>query len=126
MNREISLFSGVDFNVNEAEGLAGICDFIISRSREQLVLTAPVLVLVEAKNEDLKKGYGQCIAEMIAALQYNRQNGLEYDSMHGAVTIGNIWRFLKLERNIVHIDISEYYINQVERILGILFHIINR
>ena len=123
LHREISLFSGVDFNVNEKDGLSGTCDFIVSRSKEQLVLTAPIIMLVEAKNEDLKKGYGQCIAEMVAARQFNQKNGITFDFMYGVVTIGSIWHFLKLEKNTVYIDFSEYYINQVRKILGILIHL---
>lgn len=123
LRKEISLFSGIDFNVNEKEGLSGTCDFIISRSKEQLVLTAPVIMLVEAKNEDLKKGYGQCIAEMIAAKQFNQRNSINFDFIYGVVTIGIIWHFLKLDKNTVYIDFSEYYINQVKKILGILVYI---
>src|SRR5436190_820732 len=56
-NREIGLFSGVEFNIDEAEGLTGVCDYIITLSPEQLFVKAPVLVVAEAKNEDIKKGY---------------------------------------------------------------------
>src|SRR5919198_1241384 len=48
-----SLFSGINFNVDPAQGLTGFCDFIISRSPEQLTLTAPVLIAIEAKNENI-------------------------------------------------------------------------
>ena len=53
VQHRISLFSGVDFNVDEQQGLNGICDFIIARSPEQYMVNAPVIMLVEAKNEDL-------------------------------------------------------------------------
>ena len=51
---QISLFSGIDFTVDSQQGLNGVCDFLISRSPEQLFVQAPVLTLVEAKNENLK------------------------------------------------------------------------
>jgi len=66
-NREIGLLSGVEFNIDEAQGLKGVCDYIITRSPEQLFVKAPVLMVAEAKNEDMKRGYAQCMAEMIAA-----------------------------------------------------------
>ena len=66
-NGEISLFSGVDFNVDNQKGLNGFCDFILSLSKEQLFVRAPVITLVETKNENLKLGLAQCIAEMVAA-----------------------------------------------------------
>ena len=58
----ISLFSGVEFSVDEASGLKGRCDYILARSPEQLALTAPVCVLVEAKNENIVAGIPQCLA----------------------------------------------------------------
>jgi hypothetical protein len=36
------------------------------------------------------------------------------------VTSGTVWRFLKLEGNIVSIDAIEYYLTDVGKILGIL------
>jgi len=51
MNREISLFSGIEFNVDPLQGLNGVCDFVVAGSPEQLILTAPLLMLVEAKND---------------------------------------------------------------------------
>jgi len=43
------LFSGVDFTIDPAQGLAGVCDYVITRSPEQYFIKAPVLMLVEAK-----------------------------------------------------------------------------
>src|SRR2546428_4705845 len=60
--RQISLFSGVDFPVDATQGLTGVCDFLIAQSREQLFIRAPVVVIVEAKNENFKVGLGQCSA----------------------------------------------------------------
>lgn len=48
LNYQVSLFSGVYFNVDNERGLNGICDFIVSRSVEQLFVRAPIITLVEA------------------------------------------------------------------------------
>jgi len=48
---KISLFSGIELNVDPEQGLNGVCDFIISRSPEQYYLTAPVIIIVEAERE---------------------------------------------------------------------------
>ncbi len=53
---KISLFSGIEFNVEPEQGLNGRCDFIISKSKEQLELSAPLVVMVEAKNENIPRG----------------------------------------------------------------------
>jgi len=49
----------------------------MSNSREQLFISTPILAIVEAKNENLKGGLGQCIAEMVAAQLFNQQEGNE-------------------------------------------------
>lgn len=117
---KVSFFSGVDFNVNQSLGLSGFCDFILSRSSEQFYVQSPVVMLVEAKNENIKGGLGQCIAEMVAARLFNEQKEVEVDTILGVVTTGQIWRFLKLQNTKVLIDKNDYYINQIEQILGIL------
>ncbi len=119
-NSQISLFSGVDFNVDATQGLSGTCDFLISRSPEQLFVKAPVITIVEAKKENLNAGIGQCVASMLAAKLFNEREGNEIQIIYGAVTTGNIWKFLKLEEQVVDIDLSEYFIGNLSKILGIL------
>ncbi|MEO1094629.1 MAG: hypothetical protein AAFX01_06980 [Cyanobacteria bacterium J06638_28] len=67
---QISVFSGEDFTVDAEAGLSGTCNFLLSQSPEQLAVEAPSLVVVEAKKEDLKRGMGQCLAEMVAAQRF--------------------------------------------------------
>ena len=126
LNNEISLFSGVDFNVDNQQGLNGFCDFLISLSKEQLFVRAPVITLVESKNENLKSGLAQCIAEMLAAQLFNEQKQNAIKIVYGAVTIGTIWQFLKLEDKTISIDLTEYYIKDVKKILGILISAIKQ
>ncbi len=119
---QISLFSGTEFTVDVERGLTGYCDYILSRSREQLTVNAPVIMIVEAKNENIKGGIGQCVAEMIAAQIFNEREGHAIETMYGAVTTGEIWKFLKLVGAVASIDLSDYYIvRDVEKILGILW-----
>lgn len=124
LDHKISLFSGIDFNVDPSIGLNGQCDFIISTSRDQLVLTAPLILIVEAKNENIKGGLGQCIAEMIAAKLFNEREENQITTIYGVVTTGTAWRFLKLEDRIVSIDLPEYYIDNAGKILGIFHNIV--
>ena len=125
LNRQIGLFSGVEFNVDREKGLNGICDYLISRSKEQLYVSSPVVTIVEAKNDNLKSGLAQCAAAMIAAQIFNQQKGNPIDPLYGIVTTGSNWRFLQLSDKTLWIDIKEYYIEQVDRIFGILCHIAN-
>lgn len=121
-NYQISLFSGTDFNVDIEKGLNGYCDYIISLSKEQLIINAPVVMIVEAKNENIKDGLGQCAAEMLAARIFNQQEQINVNYIYGAVTTGDIWKFLKLQEDDLLIDLNNYYIKEIDKIMGILLH----
>jgi hypothetical protein len=118
----ISLFSGTEFTVDAARGLTGYCDYILSRSKEQLTVNVPVVMIVEAKNENIKGGLGQCVAEMLAAQMFNAREGNGIDTIYGAVTTGEIWKFLKLVGTVASIDLSDYYIvRDLDKVFGILW-----
>jgi hypothetical protein len=120
LDYRIALFSGTEFNVDPSKGLQGFCDFILSASEEQLYIDAPVMTIVEAKREDIIGGLGQCVAAMVAAQQFNEDKAQPIPRIYGAVTSGTNWRFLMLEGTTVWIDSLEYYVSQVDHILGIL------
>jgi hypothetical protein len=117
---QISLFSGVEFVVDEAAGLSGVCDFLFSRSKQNLYIEAPVLSVVEAKNESFKQGIAQVGAEMVAATLFNQREGHISKQVFGVVTIGDEWQFLKLENNVLFVDSKRYDLEELPNILGIL------
>jgi hypothetical protein len=123
MQRRVSLFSGIDFDVAPDQGLNGTCDFIFCRSAEQLMLTSPFLVVVGAEKEDINHGIARCIAEMVAARIFNEREETGVKTIYGVVTVGSIWKFLKLEGQTVFVDRAEYYLPQNGKILAILLHI---
>jgi len=120
LDYQISLFSGTEFNVDPAIELWGFCDFILSASREQYFISDPVVTVVEAKNENIIGGLGQCTATMVAAQVFNQRAGKDINTIYGAVTSGTAWRFLTLSGTTVCIDTIEYYIKETDKILGIL------
>jgi hypothetical protein len=120
VNRQLSLFSGTEFNVDPAQGLQGFCDFILSAAQEQLFISAPVAIIVEAKKEDIVGGLGQCVAVMVAAQLFNQRAGNEIPFIYGAVTSGTNWRFLTLKATLVQIDLTEYFLSEIQLILGVL------
>jgi hypothetical protein len=123
--QDCSLFSGTEFSPDPDNGLRGICDFLLSLSPEQLLIKAPVVAVVEAKRDDISTGWGQCIAEMVAAQRFNRARGREIKSVYGVVTTGTNWRFLRLIAKTVYVDRTEYYLKEVEKIVGILLAMLN-
>jgi len=125
LEHRISLFSGVAFDVDSEQGLSGACDYLLSRSSEQLYIRAPVAAIVEAKNDNLKAGLGQCIAQMVGARLFNERANNGIDVVYGMVTTGGLWKPLELKGQTVAIDPGEYYISQTGRVLGILRHMVS-
>jgi hypothetical protein len=125
LKEKMSFFSGINLDVDKEKELNGFCDFIISKSPEQFYLNAPIITIVEAKNENITGGLGQCIAEMFASSIFNDKEGEHLPKIYGAVTTGNIWRFLEYQNNTAFIDLIEYHITNVNKIAGILTEMIN-
>ncbi len=119
-DNRISLFSGKDFTVDSLRGLNGFCDFLISQSPEQLIIEAPVIALVAAKNDNIESGLAQCMAETIAAQLFNQQKGNEIKKVYGVVTTGSLWKFMQLEDQTISIDLNEYFVGNLGKIIGIL------
>ncbi len=123
--QKISIFSGTEFNVDSGKGLTGNCDFIISYSPEQLVIEAPIITLIEAKNDNIKSGIAQCMAEMVAAQIFNQQKNNLIPCIYGVITTGSLWKFIKLAENTIYIEPLEHFIDNLDTILGIFGQIIN-
>ncbi len=125
LNRRFGVFAGLEFNVDSSRGLNGFCDFLIARSLMRSFLEAPVVAVVEAKNDNIVSGLGQCIAAMVAAREFNaKANPPLNETIHGVVTTGTNWRFLRLSGSLLTVDKKEYYLTDLARLLGILVHIL--
>ena len=125
LNRKsFSIYSGERLDIDESKGLIGECDFILAKGPLKHTIQNPIVALVEAKKNDITAGLGQCVAQMIGAQIFNEQEGNEIKTIFGCVTTGEDWQFLKLEPNIINIDVKRYYIDNVEKILGIFQKII--
>ena len=122
----VSLFSGIDFNVDATNGLTGVCDFLVSLSPQAFELEAPAIILVEAKRDSLTDGLGQCVAEMVAAQRFNADAGNDIRCVYGATTSGMDWLFLKLAGQTLSIDLTVYPIAQCDKILGILASMVSQ
>jgi hypothetical protein len=119
-NNSISVFSGEEFTVDKDLGLSGICDFLISQTGNELIIEAPVIALVEAKKGVLKDGWGQCVAEMVAAKKFNENRGKSIKRIYGIVTSGSLWHFFQMKEDVVFLDPNEYSLAPVDNLLAIL------
>lgn len=60
------------------------------------------------------------MAEMQAAQLFNERKQNQIQTIYGVVTTGSIWKFMKLTGQVIEIDLNEYFLNNVGKILGIL------
>ena len=125
LEEKISLFSGVNFDVDKGRSLNGFCDFIISKSPEQFYINAPVIAIVESKDDKTTSGLGQCVAEMYALSIFNEKDKLQLPTIYGAITTGSNWRFLKYKDNTAFIDLDEYPIENTSKVVGILVEMVS-
>jgi hypothetical protein len=82
------------------------------------------LLVVEAKNDDLTRGFTQLAVEMIALAQAEDQ-----DVLYGAVTIGDAWRFGRLDSQQQQItqDIPLYRVpDDLQELMQVLVGIVER
>jgi hypothetical protein len=125
INQNFKPLSGLTFNVDSSKGLKGVCDFLISSNPNAQELEVPIMCIFEAKNDAIEDWYGQCGAEMYAARLFNEQKGNDIKIIHGAVTNGFIWQFLKLEEQTLFIDSQRYGTANLPQLLGAIQKIYN-
>jgi len=118
------IFSGARLNIDSSRGLTGEFDFAFSQERTSN-LEAPIFTVVEAKQADITKHWGQLVAQMIGAREENKKQKKDLKTIFGCVTSGEQWRFAKLENDCVYIDTETYYLLQIEKILGIFQYIVD-
>lgn len=121
---KVSIYSGVPLDVDAEAGLVGRCDFLIGRAPQLHYVTAPLMVIVEAKNEDIAGGLGQCAAVMVGAQRFNARQKTGIETVYGCVSDGGEWKFSRLTGTTLTIDLTDYLISQPEAILGVLLHLV--
>ncbi len=120
----ITLYSGEDLYIDDKKDLSGACDFFIAKHPFKNVMQAPIITLVEAKDEDMDYGQGQCLAQMYAAKVFNEQEGHPQEMIYGCAVTGGEWKFMKLLHGQVFIDLNTYYLTDLSKIIGIFHQII--
>ena len=104
------------------EDLSGTPDYIIATKSilGKTVLGEPLLIIVEAKKNDFEQGWGQCLAELMAAQKINGDTGLP---VHGIVTDGKLWEFGKLTEDLFVKNIAGYTVDNLPSLFGALHFI---
>jgi len=121
LGRPFSVFSGMELTAHKGRGLNGACDYILTKGNNQHLREAPIVGILEAKNEDFSpQGLGQCIAAMFAALDRNHKYGWPVTRVFGAVTTGRVWQFLQLEGTVLSRDRTRRSVQDLGQVMGVL------
>ena len=128
-NRTVfSLYSGFNFNVDASKGLQGFCDFLLAKLPLKVVPDAPIIAVVEAKlNDVITAAVPQCAAEMYATRLWNERYNQQEQVIYGVITTGNNWLLLRFKEGMtIEVDTKTYSLENIEKVLGALQHIVNQ
>jgi hypothetical protein len=89
----------IEYPLKVSDRLKGTLDYLLHSHHDLLV--------IEAKKDDLTRGFTQLAVALIALSEVGEQ-----DIIYGAVTIGNLWQFGKLDRSekIIYQDLNLFKI----------------
>ncbi len=117
---KLTIFSHTPLKVKGNDKLNGTPDYMAGViGDDAMSIKNPVLCLGEAKKDDFVAGWGQVAAEMYAAQKKNRDDGFEIP-IFGLVSNGEIWKFGKLENNLLEIDSRSYSFSELQKLFDTL------
>jgi hypothetical protein len=119
---KITLFSGDALEVRPQDDLSGECDFFFTLVPQGVYIEAPIISLVEAKDEDMEWGTAQCAAQLYGAKLFNEAEGKNFPFLYGCATDGVEWQFLRFEKDVFYIDTKVY--TDLREILGVWHYVI--
>lgn len=101
--------------------LNGTPDYLIATKSElgKTVLGLPIVVVVEAKQNNFTEGWGQCLAELVAAQKLNQ---IELKPVYGVVTDAEAWQFGKLQGAVFTKQRTHLTIDDLEKLCGALIY----
>jgi hypothetical protein len=103
--------------LNYDDNLSGVPDYVVARRslRGKIILEKPYVILVEAKKDNFEEGWGQCLAEMLAAQKINEDS---LKRLFGMVSNGKMWEFGVLQENMFTKNRKYYVLEDLRELMG--------
>jgi hypothetical protein len=103
--------------LNYDENLSGVPDYVVAQRspRGKVVLEKPYVIVVEAKKDNFEEGWGQCLAEMLAAQKLNNDPSKK---LFGMVSNGKLWEFGVLQEEMFTKNRKYYVLENLEKLMG--------
>ncbi len=101
------------------EDLCGVPDYTVARRSPLglVVFDAPYLLIVETKRDDFIRGWGQCLAAMLAA---QKMNDLSDQTLYGIATNGRFWQFGRLRGTEFTQELRIFALSELDTLAGAL------
>ncbi|OBQ29065.1 MAG: hypothetical protein AN483_12555 [Aphanizomenon flos-aquae MDT14a] len=105
--------------LNYDENLSGIPDYMVAQrsSRGKIILEQPYLIIVEAKKDNFEEGWGQCLAELVAA---QKMNSNPNSRLFGIVSNGKLWEFAVLQQMEFIKNVKYYVLEDLQLLMEAL------
>jgi hypothetical protein len=100
-------------------------DYLIARMSPlgRWVVDKPYLLIVEAEKEDSIRGWGQCLAAMLAAQKLNQ---FPEQTVYGITSTGRFWEFGKLEGTVCTRNQRPYILEDLEQLCAALHYVFDQ
>jgi hypothetical protein len=105
--------------------LTGVPDYILA-SRSPLsktIFKQPYFVAIEAKRDDFIKGWGQCLAELVAIQKLNANPD---QIIYGIVSNGQFWQFGMLHQQTFTKNLTSYAVSDLDRLMAAVNALFNQ
>jgi hypothetical protein len=105
--------------------LSGTPDYFVARKSPlgHWVMDRPHLIVVEAKKDDFSRGWGQCLAAMLAV---QKLNGQPEQPVYGITTNGRFWEFGRLIANSLVRNSRPYIFEDLEQLCAALNYLFDQ
>jgi hypothetical protein len=115
-NPKVKLFSHPQIKF---EDMILVPDYVVTpRNKTGLnIFKSPLLITVEAKNDDFQAGWNDAYKQLIVARHLNKNPEIP---IYAIVSIGTGWEIGKLDQNVIHKHPLSIGLNDIEKLLGIL------
>ena len=117
-----ALWSHKSISVEADPRLSGTPDYIIAQRSElgKNVLGFPIVLVVEAKQNNFTLGWGQCLAELVAAQALNEHHE---QPVYGIVTDAEVWQFGRLAGKIFTRNQTRAMIDDIPKVFGATYRL---
>lgn len=119
----LMLWSHLALSYND--NLFGTPDYLVTKKTKhgKMVMSSPLLAVVEAKKDDFSLGWGQCAAEMVAMQKLNKNTNIP---IYGIVSNGISWEFGVLQHQIFSKNMGSegFSMTNLDRLYSFIYHVI--